>query len=549
MAETFECDFADGPMRGRRGLPLPIEQAPSAVRFEITKDLKPFTGAGEPDGFVEYEKRLDDGTWRYFQARTEVSPEAARWMRDQVKNKNALSMYMTEQLVSELANRERFAGVIIYAREAVTGDEIPPGSGIGVVPTKFFKTAECALPLMQIVVDALKKKRGGPNDAPAIGDAPQPVFEVDGLKTLPINVAMAQTTTPIGAFDKGEVQISYVDPTYEPPHYQLESSGERIGNDANSAINAVNAWRQHSTAFAYFVQFKDDRSRRLIRALFDHTELVVTLFDTRLGLDSAMIWNAFDELIRFEAVHSDYRADPNRESRYAEYATKLAKVYEHYSAHVMPTARLIDRAVKQIELKRTQWARLAPIVCSKHENKSVSGITDEAVKRPRGAESGPPRDSAVESDVPLRLFYSYSHNDETFRVELEKHLAVLRRTGVIDAWHFRQIPPGHEWEGEIDQHLEAAQIILLLISPDFLSSNYCWEVEGRRALERHQQKLSAVIPVVLRACDWIHSPFARLQALPTNAKAIASWSDKDEALTDVAAGIRAAAGAFRSRAT
>src|SRR2546421_2433710 len=89
--------------------------------------------------------------------------------------------------------------------------------------------------------------------------------------------------------------------------------------------------------------------------------------------------------------------------------------------------------------------------------------------------------------VPLSVFISYAHEDEPWRERLEAHLSLLRRQGLIANWHDRQILAGEEWSQEIDEHLEAASIILLLISPDFLASDYCYEIEMQRALERHQR--------------------------------------------------------------
>src|SRR6266566_3910496 len=144
------------------------------------------------------------------------------------------------------------------------------------------------------------------------------------------------------------------------------------------------------------------------------------------------------------------------------------------------------------------------------------------------------------SPTPIEVFYSYAHKDATFRAELEKHLRLLHRQGLITAWHDRQIVPGTDWTRAIDTHLERASVILLLISPDFLASDYCYGIEMQRALERHQANQAYVIPVLLRPVDWQSAPFAHLQTLPTNAKAITTWRNRDAAFADVAAGLRRA---------
>ena len=143
-----------------------------------------------------------------------------------------------------------------------------------------------------------------------------------------------------------------------------------------------------------------------------------------------------------------------------------------------------------------------------------------------------------DSSTPVEIFYSYAHKDEALRNELDKHLSLLQRQGLITAWHDRQILPGTDWSQAIDQHLEQASVILLLISADFLASDYCYGIEMQRAIERHQANEARVIPILLRPVVWDEAPFAHLQALPTGAKPITTWRNRDAAFTDVVAGIR-----------
>ncbi len=142
------------------------------------------------------------------------------------------------------------------------------------------------------------------------------------------------------------------------------------------------------------------------------------------------------------------------------------------------------------------------------------------------------------SSEPLSLFYSYSHRDEDLRDELEKHLVLLQRTGLIRSWHDRRISPGAEWKGTIDRRLAIADIVLLLVSADFLASHYCFDVEMKMALQRHELGEATVIPVILRPVDWTDAPFAHLQALPRDGRAITLWSDRDQAFAEVARAIR-----------
>ena len=150
---------------------------------------------------------------------------------------------------------------------------------------------------------------------------------------------------------------------------------------------------------------------------------------------------------------------------------------------------------------------------------------------------------------PLTLFYSYAHADEDLRDELQKHLALLKRDGVIDGWHDREIEAGTDWDGEISKHLEAADVVLFLVSADFLASDYCWEVEVARAMARHKGGEARVIPVILRPCNWTRAPFATIQAVPKDAKPVTRWDDQDEAFLNVAQAIERAAESIRTTRT
>ena len=138
------------------------------------------------------------------------------------------------------------------------------------------------------------------------------------------------------------------------------------------------------------------------------------------------------------------------------------------------------------------------------------------------------------------VFFAYSHKDEALRDRLASHLKLLERQGIIKTWHDRRIDAGSEWKDKIDSHLESAKIILLLISAEFLASDYSFDVEMKRALERHEDGSAVVIPVILRPVDWKQSAFAKLQALPKNGKPITTYANRDVAFEEVAAGIRVA---------
>jgi hypothetical protein len=140
--------------------------------------------------------------------------------------------------------------------------------------------------------------------------------------------------------------------------------------------------------------------------------------------------------------------------------------------------------------------------------------------------------------LPIKVFYVYAEEDEALQKELEKHFYLLKREGLITGWHFRMISGGKEWKSEIDSHFENSKIILLLVSSDFLSSDYCYDIEMKKAMELHSSKKARVIPVILRPCDWHSAPFGKLQALPKYGNPINTWQNSDEAFLDVAQGIR-----------
>jgi TIR domain len=142
--------------------------------------------------------------------------------------------------------------------------------------------------------------------------------------------------------------------------------------------------------------------------------------------------------------------------------------------------------------------------------------------------------------MPFEVFISYSHRDREFRNELEKHLANLQRQQVISSWYDGDIPPGTEWKPQIMAHLASAQIILLLISADFMASEFCYSIEMTGAIERHQANESRVLPIILRPCDWKGAPFAELEVLPAKGKPVARWPSRDEAYANVIQGIRRA---------
>src|SRR4051812_48541204 len=147
------------------------------------------------------------------------------------------------------------------------------------------------------------------------------------------------------------------------------------------------------------------------------------------------------------------------------------------------------------------------------------------------------------------VFFSYSHADEAIRDQLEKQLSLLKRQGIIDVWHDRRIGAGQDFATAIDKHVQTDDIILLLVSADFLDSDYCYEKEMKRAMERHEAGEAIVIPVILRACDWHGAPFGKLNAAPPDGKPVTQFPDRDQALLEVSKAVRAAAERLTSKKT
>lgn len=139
------------------------------------------------------------------------------------------------------------------------------------------------------------------------------------------------------------------------------------------------------------------------------------------------------------------------------------------------------------------------------------------------------------------VFFSYCHADEALRDQLEKQLSMLKRQRVIETWHDRRIGAGQEIDAAIDDHINSDEIILLLVSPDFIASDYCYNIEMARAMERHAAKEAIVIPVILRPCDWHHAPFGKLLGTPQDGKPVTLWPNQDEAFLQVAKEVRKAA--------
>lgn len=139
----------------------------------------------------------------------------------------------------------------------------------------------------------------------------------------------------------------------------------------------------------------------------------------------------------------------------------------------------------------------------------------------------------------IRIFFCYAHEDEALLIQLKAQLKPLEQQGMIETWYDGKISAGTEWKQEIGQRLNKAQIILLLVSPDFMNSEYCYGTELQQALERHKRGEALVVPVIGRPVYW-QGILGHLQVLPKDALPITDpkWHNQDRALHNVAEGLR-----------
>lgn len=140
----------------------------------------------------------------------------------------------------------------------------------------------------------------------------------------------------------------------------------------------------------------------------------------------------------------------------------------------------------------------------------------------------------------VHVFYSYSRSDEPLMAELDGQLSGMRSEGRIKTFWDRDIIPGREWHSEITEEMQEADIVLFLVSDDFLASRYCQQVELPAAIEMHEQGLVRAVPILLRPCEWQGTPLGRLQAIPRNGRPVTEWVDRNEAWVEIIRGIQTA---------
>ena len=177
---------------------------------------------------------------------------------------------------------------------------------------------------------------------------------------------------------------------------------------------------------------------------------------------------------------------------------------------------------------------LCHVIQNNNDETLADGKTDLKDKEPH---SSPTEKKSINMATPKKIFFSYSKHDRQFLEELQVHMSLLRRNGKIQPWNDHDILPGEEWDEKIRQELGSADVILLLISANFLATDYIWEVELEKAMARHEKGEARVIPVVIRPCSWEAAPFGKLNGLPSKAKPVSKFDDRDEAWLQVVKGI------------
>ena len=316
-------------------------------------------------------------------------------------------------------------------------------------------------------------------------------YQFGDFKTLPIYAARGRLLQDLHPFGKAQFVEEIGEIDYAPFSYAVDAKWlATVSNDYKLAVKMVRDWQTHLSNIQYFIQFRDDVDQLKTISFHSHTKLVSAICDARLGIDTSVLWTVFHGYVHIKSIHSDYREDTDRSNKYDAYSERLKEAWRGHSDSDRQALQLIQRIVLQIELKADSWSHM-PVL-----------------QMP-----GTPVINTPKTDA-IRLFYCYSHKDEGLREQLQSHLSLLKRQRIIEGWHDRRIGAGREWAGQIDENLKLANIILLLVSADFIASDYCYDVEMTWAMKQHDHGSARVVPIILRACDWVQAPFGKLKRFP-----------------------------------
>jgi len=211
-----------------------------------------------------------------------------------------------------------------------------------------------------------------------------------------------------------------------------------------------------------------------------------------------------------------------------------------------PPSRVSSRALGQaLEWEEDRYHRARSGLINAGVIRGVLGGPGGSLELLKGVEDLTAKKPSAALQAPISAFVSYSHADAKLKAELIKHLAPLDRLKLVSHWDDGEIKPGDHWEKTIADRMAAAKLVLLLISSDFIASEYCYDKELAAALKRDKAKTARVLPIILRPCLWQELPFGKLQAVPHEGKPITSWPSPDEAMMEVAKAVREAAQALR----
>jgi len=248
--------------------------------------------------------------------------------------------------------------------------------------------------------------------------------------------------------------------------------------------------------------------------------------DKRTGKENKITIKANSGLseAEIEKMAEDARANTARDIKHVE------------MARAKPSADAAVHDVRKSQRRDEDATKDNSVALDAAMPKTEAVPPGKPIRVPRGVNTAEPR--------PLNIFISYSHADEALYNELHKHLSVLRRQKLFNSWHDRKLLPGDDWRTQIDRQLTEADVVLLLISADFLNSDFCYEQEMARAMARHAQGSARVVPIIIRPCSWQHSPFAQLQALPKDGLPVTLHTSQDAAWTEVERALRALADAM-----
>lgn len=138
----------------------------------------------------------------------------------------------------------------------------------------------------------------------------------------------------------------------------------------------------------------------------------------------------------------------------------------------------------------------------------------------------------------MKAFISYSHKDEKYLERLKVHITQLQREHLVESWTDQEIHAGAALDKTINDQLQASELFIALLSPDYIASNYCYEKEFEKALEMQSQGSLHIVPVIVEPCEWQNTPLAAFKALPKDGKAISLWQNENTAFLDVTTQLR-----------